>query len=39
MGLDIKLIEKVGENEYVASDPKTGKKRKHVVYFLGRSAV
>ena len=36
-GLDIKLIEKVGENEYVASDPKTGKKRKHVVYFLAES--
>lgn len=37
MDLDIKLIEKVGENEYVASDPKTGKKRKHVVYFLAES--
>ncbi len=37
MGLDIKLIEKVGENEYVASDPKTGKKRKHVVYFLAEA--
>jgi len=37
LGLDIKIIEKLGENEYVASDPKTGKKRKHVVYFLGES--
>ena len=37
MGLDIKLIEKVGENEYVASDPKTGKKRKHVTYFLAEA--
>jgi transcription antitermination protein NusB len=37
MGLDITLIEKVGENEYVASDPKTGKKRKHVVYFLAEA--
>jgi N utilization substance protein B len=37
MDLDIKLIEKVGENEYVASDPKTGKKRKHVVYFLAEA--
>jgi N utilization substance protein B len=37
MGLDIKLVEKIGENEYVASDPKTGKKRKHVVYFLAES--
>lgn len=37
LGLDIKLVEKVGENEYVASDPKTGKKRKHVVYFLAEA--
>jgi 8-oxo-dGTP pyrophosphatase MutT (NUDIX family) len=37
MGLDIKLIQKVGENEYVASDPKTGKKRKHVTYFLAEA--
>jgi N utilization substance protein B len=37
MGLDIVLKAKVGENEYVASDPATGKKRKHVVYFLAES--
>lgn len=37
MGLDITLVEKVGENEYVASDPKTGKKRKHVTYFLAEA--
>lgn len=37
LGLTIVLGEKIGENEYVASDPKTGKKRKHVVYFLGES--
>lgn len=37
MGLTITLKEKIGENEYVASDPKAGKKRKHVVYFLGES--
>ncbi len=37
LGLDIKLIEKIGENEYVASDPATGKKRKHVTYFLAES--
>jgi N utilization substance protein B len=37
LGLDIKIIEKLGENEYVASDPNTGKKRKHVTYFLGES--
>ncbi len=37
LGLDIKIIEKLGENEYVASDPATGKKRKHVAYFLAES--
>jgi transcription antitermination protein NusB len=37
LGLNIKIIEKVGENEYVASDPETGKKRKHVTYFLAES--
>lgn len=37
LGLDIELIEKLGENEYVASDPATGKKRKHVTYFLAES--
>ena len=37
IGLDIKIIEKIGENEYVASDPKAGKKRKHVTYFLAES--
>jgi len=37
MGLDIALKEKVGENEYIASDPQAGKKRKHVVYFLAES--
>ncbi|KKW38064.1 MAG: N utilization substance protein B-like protein [Candidatus Adlerbacteria bacterium GW2011_GWB1_54_7] len=37
LGLDIKLIEKLGENEYVASDPKAGKKRKKVTYFLAES--
>jgi transcription antitermination protein NusB len=37
LGLDIKIKEKIGENEYIASDPKTGKKRKHVTYFLAES--
>ena len=37
LGLDIKIIEKIGENEYVASDPATSKKRKHVTYFLAES--
>lgn len=37
MGLDIIIKEKIGENEYVASDPHVGKKRKHVSYFLAES--
>src|SRR3989344_1055216 len=37
LGLDIKILEKLGENEYVASDPNTGKKRKHVTYFLAET--
>lgn len=37
IGLDITIREKLGENEYVASDPKLGKKRKHVTYFLAES--
>jgi transcription antitermination protein NusB len=37
LGLDIVIKEKIGENEYVASDPTTGKKRKHVTYFLAES--
>ena len=38
LGLDIKLLEKIGENEYGASDPEVGKKRKHVTYFLAESS-
>jgi N utilization substance protein B len=37
MNLDITLIEKVGDNEYIASDPEVGKKRKQVTYFLAES--
>lgn len=37
MGLDIEIVEKLGENEYVASHPEKGKVRKHVTYFLGKS--
>ncbi len=37
IGLDITPIERLGENEYVASDPKEGKKRKHVIFFLAES--
>jgi len=38
MNLDIKIVEKLGENEYVASHPEKGKVRKHVSYFLAESA-
>jgi N utilization substance protein B len=38
IGLDIVIEEKIGENEYVASHPEHGKYRKHVSYFLARSA-
>jgi len=37
LGLDIVLKDKVGENEYIASDPEAGKKRKQVTYFLAEA--
>lgn len=37
IGIDIKIEEKIGENEYVASHPEHGKYRKHVTYFLARA--
>jgi N utilization substance protein B len=37
IGLDIKIIEKLGENEYVASHPEKGKILKKVTYFLAES--
>lgn len=37
IGLTITPVGKLGENEYVASDPEAGKKRKHVIYFLAES--
>lgn len=37
LGIDIKIREKLGENEYIASDPEIGKVRKQVVYFLAES--
>ncbi len=36
LGLDVKLQDKIGENEYIASDPEAGKKRKQVTYFLAK---
>ena len=38
MNLDITIKHKVGENEYIASDPEVGKKRKQVTYFLAESS-
>lgn len=37
LGLDVTIQDKLGENEYIASDPEKGKKRKHVHYFLAES--
>lgn len=37
IGLDIEIIELLGENEYIASHPEKGKLRKQVSYFLGKS--
>ncbi|MEK7559948.1 MAG: transcription antitermination factor NusB [Patescibacteria group bacterium] len=31
---DIKIVKKIGDNEYIASDPETGPTRRHVNYFL-----
>lgn len=37
IGLEIEIKEKLGENEYVASHPTTGKSLKRVTYFLASS--
>ncbi len=37
VGLTIEIIEKLGENEYIANKPEEGKVVKHVSYFLGKS--
>lgn len=37
IGLNIKIEEKLGENEYVATHPERGKTLKKVVYFLAKS--
>ncbi len=37
LGIEVVIKEKLGENEYVASDPEAGKKRKHVTYFLAEA--
>lgn len=37
LGVDISIKEKLGTNEYIASDPERGKIRKQVAYFLGET--
>ena len=37
IGLDIKIKQKIGENEYVASHPERGRYRKHVFYYLAEA--
>ncbi|MEQ1561307.1 MAG: transcription antitermination factor NusB [Nitrospira sp.] len=37
LGLDIKIKEKLGENEYPTYHPEKGKIKKHVTYFLAES--
>lgn len=37
IGLDIEIVAKLGENEYVATHPERGKTLKHVTYFLAKS--
>lgn len=38
LGIDIKVREQVGENEYGTYDPDKGKLKKHVTYFLAEAA-
>ncbi len=38
IGISVTIIEKLGENEYVAHHPEKGKIRKHVHYFLAEAS-
>lgn len=38
LGLEGKVLEQIGENEYIASHPEKGKVRKHVYFFLVESS-
>lgn len=38
IGIDVKILEKLGENEYIASHPEDGKLRKQVTYFLAEAS-
>jgi N utilization substance protein B len=37
LGLEIELEEKLGSNEYIASDPEKGRIRKQVIYYMARA--
>lgn len=37
IGLDVKIGEEIGQNEYVASDPEKGKIKKTVTYFIAEA--
>ncbi len=37
IGVDVSIVEKIGENEYIANKPEVGKIIKHVSYFLANS--
>lgn len=37
IGIEINIIEKLGENEYIAHHPEQGPIRKHVLYFLAKA--
>lgn len=38
IGIEIELMEKIGENEYIANHPEKGKIRKQVIYFLASAS-
>ena len=38
IGIDVEVLEELGNNEYVANHPERGKYRKQVTYFLARAA-
>jgi hypothetical protein len=37
IGLDVTIVETLGENEYIANKPEQGKVLKHVTYYLASS--
>jgi NADH pyrophosphatase NudC (nudix superfamily) len=38
LGVNVEILEKLGDNEYVANHPEKGKTRKVVCYYLARAA-